>query len=268
MIFQRLSIFTLPALLAFLLLAGPATAADMTGYDIAVKMDNVDSSKDSYSEAVMTINSEGKTLTRVLKTYSKRHYTAAGKKDKQLSLIVFDKPTDVAGTKYLVWSYEGLGKEDDMWVYLPAENLERRISGSNKYASFMRSDLSNEDIQELDDVDEYTYTLKGSETVDGVDCYILERTPKPGKNTQYSKQVQWVRKDNFLRQKGDYYDKKGKLIRKFSCLKNEKIDDIWTVTRLKVERPGEGSSTTLELSKVKYNGGVDDSYFEQSKLKR
>ena len=68
-----------------------------------------------------------------------------------------------------------------MWVYLPAESLVRRISGSSKFASFMRSDLSNEDIQNLDDVDEYDYLLQGEENVDGIDCYVLERTPKRGK---------------------------------------------------------------------------------------
>jgi hypothetical protein len=257
-----------PALLVFLHLVGPATAADMTGYDLAVKMDKVGSSKDSYSEAVMTIDREGKSLKRVLKTYSKKRYDAGGKKESQLRLIVFDQPAAVAGTKYLVWSTEGLGNDDDMWVYIPGENLVRRISGSNKYASFMRSDLSNEDIQEMDDVDEYTYTLHGSETMEGFACYILESIPKPGKITQYSKQIQWVRKDNFLRHKGDYYDKKGKIIRRFSCLKAEKIDDIWTITKLKVERPEEGSHTLLELLKVRYNSGLSDLYFEHSQLGR
>ena len=127
------------------------------GYDLAVAMDNVDTSNDSYSEAVMTITRGSKTLKRIFKTYSK-HFGKDGKDE--YSLLVFDKPADVNGTKYLVWSYRGLDKDDDMWVYLPAESLVRRISGSSKFASFMRSDLSNEDIQNLDDVDEYDSMAK------------------------------------------------------------------------------------------------------------
>ncbi|HAL86858.1 MAG TPA: outer membrane lipoprotein-sorting protein, partial [Deferribacteraceae bacterium] len=38
-------------------------------------------------------------------------------------------------------------REDDMWLYLPAESLVRRISGGGKKGAFMRSDFANEDIQ-------------------------------------------------------------------------------------------------------------------------
>ena len=59
-----------------LLLAGSAQAAPAltapvkAGYDLAVRMDQVDTSQDSYSEAVMSINRGGKVLTRSFKTYS------------------------------------------------------------------------------------------------------------------------------------------------------------------------------------------------------
>ena len=223
-----------------LLLAGSAQAAPAitdpvkAGYDLAVRMDQVDTSQDSYSEAVMSINRGGKVLTRSFKTYSK-HFGKDGKDE--YSLIVFDRPADVNGTKYLVWSYRGLEQDDDMWVYLPAESLVRRISGSSKFASFMRRDLSNEDIQNLDDVDEYDYLLQGEENVDGIDCYVLERTPKKGKETQYSRQVQWVRKDTLLRLRADYYDKKDRLVKKLFFSRQEKIDGIWAVTQMRVERP-------------------------------
>ena len=99
----------------------------------------------------------------------------------------------------------------------------------------MRSDLSNEDIQNLDDVDEYDYLLQGEENVDGIDCYVLERTPKKGKETQYSRQVQWVRKDTLLRLRADYYDKKDRLVKKLFFSRQEKIDGIWTVTQMRVD---------------------------------
>lgn len=254
-----------------LLFAGSAQAAPATtdpvkaGYDLAVQMDEVDTSQDSYSDAVMSINRNGKVLTRSFKTYSK-HF---GKDSKdEYSLIVFDKPTDVNGTKYLVWSYRGLDQDDDMWIYLPAENLVRRISGSSKFASFMRSDLSNEDIQNLDDVDEYDYLLKGEETVDGIDCYVLERTPKKGKDTQYSRQVQWVRKDTLLRLRADYYDKKNRLVKKLHFPHQEKIDGIWTVTRMRVEGVKEGTFTVIDWANLRYNVGLSDAYFEHSALQR
>ncbi len=266
----RKTALSVAAFVAASLLASGAMASGnegMTGHELAVKMDNVDTSKDSYSEAVMTIHRGGKTLTRSFKTYSK-HVTGPGNSDDEYSLMIFDKPAEVNGTKYLVWSYEGVGKDDDMWIYLPAESIVRRISGSSKFASFMRSDLSNEDVQNMDDVEEYTYKLHGSETVNGIDCWILERDPKPGKDTDYSKQIQWVRKDNYLRLKSDYYNKKGQLVKKFFFLENKVIDGIPTCVKMKVEHPEEGTYTVIEWPVLKYNVGLADSWFEHSQLKR
>ena len=253
--------------LCTLLLAGSAQAAPAitdpvkAGYDLAVRMDQVDTSQDSYSEAVMSINRGGKVLTRSFKTYSK-HFGKDGKDE--YSLIVFDRPADVNGTKYLVWSYRGLEQDDDMWVYLPAESLVRRISGSSKFASFMRSDLSNEDIQNLEDVDEYDSLLQGEENVDGSDCYILERTPKKGKETQYSRQVQWVRKDTLLRLRADYYDKKDRLVKKLFFSRQEKIGrGIVTGYDQVVTGRGQLGSERLDIAGGRHDAGaVTHSQFE------
>ncbi len=237
------------------------------GRQIAMKVDAVDTSQDSYSEGVMYIHRKGKVLTRYMKTYTK-HFTNNGRDD-EYNLFVFERPADVKGTKYLIWCYEGVEKEDDMWVYLPAENLVRRISGSSKTASFMRSSLSNEDVQEMDDVDEYTYTLLGSEVVDGLDCYIVERRAKPGKQTQYSKQVEWIRKDIWLRHKSDYYDKKGKLIKKLFFYDHQLIDGIWTAMKFRCDNAiDKDEFTVVEWPLVKYNPGLNESLFQHSELQR
>ncbi len=249
-------------------LAGVATAqpgeADrpLTGRDIALRMDAVDTSKDSSSQATMTITRKGKTLVRKLITYSKVYG------GDERSLIRFQHPSDIKDVTYLIWSYQGLEKLDDIWVYLPAANLVRRISGASKHASFMRSDLANEDIQEKDDVEEYDYKILGSEIIDGVDCYILERIPKEGKDTQYSKQVEWIRKDNWLRQRSEYYDKKGKYLKTATYNRHQLIDGIWTITMVTVETPKKQSKTVVEWQRLQYNVGLEDNLFEHSQLQR
>ena len=77
-----------------LLLAGSAQAAPAitdpvkAGYDLAVRMDQVDTSQDSYSEAVMSINRGGKVLTRSFKTYSK----ARRRQRHQISRLELPRP--------------------------------------------------------------------------------------------------------------------------------------------------------------------------------
>jgi hypothetical protein len=247
-----------------ILISLPVRAAEepLTGRDLALLMDQVDDSDDSVSEALMTITRGDKTLTRSFSTYSKVYG------DDERSLIVFGEPADVKDTKYLVWSYFGLDKTDDIWVFLPAESLVRRISGSSKHASFMRSDLANEDIQNNDDVEEYDYVLHGSEVIDGIDCYVLERIPKPEKDTQYSRQMQWVRKDNLLRLKSNCYNKKNQLIKTFYFDKSELIDDIWTVTKLRIERDDKTSITVIDWNNLKYNVDLKDDIFEHNQMQR
>ncbi len=256
--------------LAALLVLGtvPAHAAEeknMSGHDLAVMMDAVDNSTDSYSLGHMTIVRGSKTLKRTFETYTK---VMKPNKEEERNLFVFNEPAEVKGTIYLEWTYAGLDKEDDLWVFLPSENLVRRISGSSMYSSFMRSDLANEDLQNLDDVEEYDYTLLGSETVDGTDCYILERRAKAGKDTQYSRHKQWVRKDNLLRRKMEFYDKKDKLLKTMYFDECAKIDGIWTTTKARIVRADGKSVTYIDWSDIKYNLGLKDERFDHSQLHR
>jgi len=113
-------------------------AGKLTGRDIALKMDAVYTSQDGKRTAIMVINRKGQKLVRKMETYGKKYGTH------EWRLIKFIEPPDVRGIMYLTWSYEDINRDDDMWVFLPAESLVRRISGGGKKSSFMRSDFANE----------------------------------------------------------------------------------------------------------------------------
>lgn len=239
--------------------------AAKAGYELAVRMDEIDNSIDSVAVGKMVITRGDKKLFRNYNLYTK---WMDEKKLEERVLFVFDSPADVKGTTYLEWTYVGLEKEDDLWVYLPSESLVRRISGAGKQSSFMRSDLTNEDLENMDDIDAYTYELLNDETFNGIECHVLVRYPKPEKNTQYSKQVQWVRKDNLLRAKMDMYDKKNKLIKTIYFDACEKIDNIWTNTKTRVVTADGRSTTLIDWTNIKYNVGLKDEMFEHSQLHR
>jgi hypothetical protein len=173
-----------------------AQAKELTGRDIALRMDAVDTSQDGKRTAVMVINRKGQKLVRKMESCKKKY----GPDER--SLIKFIEPPDVRGIMYLTWSYEDVERDDDMWVFLPAESLVRRISGGGKKGSFMRSDFANEDIEKRE-VDDDEHRLLGSEEFSGVDCYVVERVSKKQKDTNYSKRIVWVRKDIWLPMKVD-----------------------------------------------------------------
>ncbi|PIE65667.1 MAG: outer membrane lipoprotein-sorting protein, partial [Desulfobacterales bacterium] len=157
----------------------------------------------------------------------------------------------------------------DMWVYLPAESLVRRISGGGKKGSFMRSDLANEDIEDRA-VDDDIHTLKGSENLNGAECWLVESVPRPElkKDTNYSKRMVYVRKDIHLPTRIDYYDKRGRLLKTATFGGFKQIDGIWTITKVLFETPARKTRTLMERSEIHYNQGLDDSLFLQNNLKR
>lgn len=121
-------------------------------------------------------------------------------------LVRFSEPPDVAGTGLL--QVEHSDGDDDLWIYLPALKKARRLVASNKKDSFAGSDFSYADIA-IPKVDAYRHTLKGTEQVDGMTCYVIESTPASDavrSNNGYSRKITWVRTDNFLEVKVEYYD--------------------------------------------------------------
>jgi len=132
-------------------------AGELTGRDIALKMDAVDTSKDYKRTAVMVINRKGQKLVRKMKSCNKKY----GPDER--GLIKFIEPPDVRGIMYLTWSYEDIERDDDMWVFLPAESLVRRINGGGKKGSFMRSDFANEDIEKREADDDEHRLLRSEE---------------------------------------------------------------------------------------------------------
>jgi outer membrane lipoprotein-sorting protein len=236
-------------------------ANELTGRDIALKMDAVDTSQDGNRTAIMVINRKGQKLIRKMESFTKKYGAD------ERGLIKFIEPPDVRGIMYLTWSYEDIDRDDDMWVFLPAESLVRRISGGGKKGSFMRSDFANEDIEKRE-VDDDEHKLLRSEEFSGVDCYVVERVSKKQKDTNYSKRVVWVRKDTWLPMKVEYYNKRGKHFKTAIYGGFKEIKGIWTFTKIMTETPRKRSKTLMQYDNVDYNIGLSDSLFEQSNLKR
>lgn len=255
----------IPLVFIMVLLCG-AGHAQTTGRDIMQKVKAVDTSRDVTMASMMVIE-RGKTkLVRRMESMTKQY--GENLKDER-SLIRFIEPADVHDTTYLTWSYDDPGREDDMWVYLPAESLVRRISGGGKKGAFMRSDMANEDIEDRA-VDDDLHTLIRSETLSGTDCFVIESVPRPElkKETNYSKRIQFIRKDIFLPVRIDYYDKRGKMLKTGTYGGFEQINGIWTVTKIIVETPRRKTRTLLQRSDIVYNQGLNDALFLQSNLKR
>jgi len=173
----------------------------------------------------------------------------------------FHRPADVSKTVFMVWKHQN--KEDDRWMYLPALDLVKRISSTDKRTSFVGTDFFYEDVSGrniADDKHELIETTKN--------YYVLRNTPKDPKSVEFSYFKMWVHRTTFLVVKTEYYDRNSKKYRTYEALKVEKIQGKHTVTKAKMTNLLTGSSTISEYSKVKYDVGIPESIFTERYLRK
>lgn len=128
--------------------------------------------------------------------------------DGDRSLMSFETPLDVKGTKMLTWSKkEG---DDEQWLYLPSVRRVKRITSRQQSASFLGSEFSYEDLGSQE-IEKYNYKHLRDETHSGKTIWVIERKPK---NTSgYSKQIMYVRSDIKSAAKVEYYDRREELLK-------------------------------------------------------
>ena len=246
---------------AILLITGfSANAQELTGRDIVEKAYNLPTGDDMTSELTMTLtNKSGQTRVRKIKQFTKDF----GKVEK--SIMFFISPADVKNTSFMNWSYDS-DKPDDQWIYLPALKKVKRISSDSKSDYFMGSDFTYDDLGDRK-LDADVHKLLREENIDGKDCYVVESVSKD-EDYMYSKTITWIRKDNFVGVKKEFYDEDGELLKALSIKNVEKISGFWTITKSEMNNVQKDHKTTIELSNIKINTGVPASKFSERMMMR
>jgi len=200
-------------------------------------------------------------------TKRERQLRTRTKKVNGLNRIVttFLSPPDVRGVKFLV--IEKKNEDDDQLHYLPALKRVRRITSSSKSDSFMGSTFSYADPQSHDPEKGNHERLKDM-VLAGQDCYVVKTIPKNPADYEYSRLVYWVRKDNFMPVRGEFYDKDGKLLKVLEVLKLEKKPDgTWMTTLTKMSNVQKRNVTVLEIMNYQVDVAIEDFYFTERFLK-
>jgi hypothetical protein len=105
------------------------------------------------------------------------------------ALVRFLEPFDVRRTSVLILENEGAS--DDVYVFLPALGLTRRISASQRADAFFGTDLSYEDIEPKHAGDyQVRYLPRDART--GDDCVVIELRPAEGFESTYERMVSCI----------------------------------------------------------------------------
>jgi outer membrane lipoprotein-sorting protein len=223
---------------------------------------------DSTSDATFTlVNKSGQ--QRVRKVFGTTKLVDNGTDNMRMTR--FTSPPDVKGTVTML--LEHADRDDDIWVYLPALKKVRRLVSSNKKDSFVGTDFSYADVIGYK-VDEWNYKLVREEAVDNQPCYVIEALPKSDtvkSNTGYSKRLDWIRKDNLVTVRSDFWDEGGQMLKTSLFTALELVDakrGKWQAMRLEANNVQTGHRTEIRFENFKANQQVKNSFFTTAYMEK
>ena len=247
--------------LAALGVAAPAQAGDLSAREIMEKNFFVTKVSTLQLESTMVlVNDKGQQRERRSTGLIKLQPNGVDSK----LVVRFSTPADIKGTSFL--QVEHLEGDDDLWIYLPALKKSRRLVANNKKDSFVGSDFSYGDIS-LPKVDLYKHTLQRTEKLDGRDHYVIESVPATDAvraNSGYSRKLTWVRTDNFVESKVEYYDLAGRLWKTQTVSRHEQVEPQkarWFALQREMVNHQNGHKTVIAMSKVTPGIAVPDETF-------
>jgi len=247
----------------FLLIAGFAHA-EMTADEVIQNQINLTKgfATEQAHGTMEIINESGSSTTRKFKILQIEEQGNEGYK----AMIKVTEPLDLKGTGLL--TYQNKDREDDQWLYLPAMQKTRRISGSGRGGRFLGSDFNYEDLSPKEKTD-FTYQTLRIEPCDTTRCYVIEAKPKDPES-QYSKSVGWIREDNFWMLKMELYDKSNTLQKVLTFADYQMFNNkFWRPLKIVMQDAKKTASRTeLVFSDLMIGSGVSAADFSKQALER
>ncbi len=193
---------------------------------------------------------------------------------RELTLLVHSMGRDKMFIRILSPAKEsGIGTlrlGDEMWNYLPNVEKTIKIPPSLMLRPWMGSDFANDDlVKESSIVNDYTHQIVDHEEDHGISVLKIEFTPKPDAPVIWGKLYHWIRENDFVPLKEEYYSEKGKAIKVMEYSDIGQVSDrviprTWVMRSLTKK----GHSTTIKLLDVIYNQPIDDAVFSMTHLMR
>lgn len=195
---------------------------------------------------------------RVLK--GKLYAKKDGKSGLVRAMLRILAPSDLANAAYLV--REG-AERDDMFVYLPALNRTRRITGSSADGPLFGTDLSYADIKQVQNAfSGGAVTLEGADTVDGRPAKRLDMVPRADAQSRYSRLKAWVDDKTCVALRTEFYE--GAVLRKRLSANPKSLvqsGQRWYAAETEMRDLKDGTHTTLKITGVTSDPRLSDNLF-------
>lgn len=252
---KNLNIFSLFCL--FFVFTGAiysARSEDLTGQQIVKNSDDLMRGDTSYGSYVMTVTTPSWTRRLELNAWSTG-------RDRTFIRILSPAKEEGIGT---------LRIKENMWNYLPKVERTIKIPPSMMLQPWMGSDFANDDlVKESSIVYDYTHNILAEENINTDTVYKIELIPKPQAPVTWGKIIFWIRKDDFVPLREEFYKEGGKLIKVLEYSQVRRMSDrsiptIWKMTSMVKE----GHFTVIEVVNAVYNQPINENIFTLANLKR
>ncbi|RMH10557.1 MAG: outer membrane lipoprotein-sorting protein [Gammaproteobacteria bacterium] len=259
------------ALMLLLPLLASSIQAEESAEDIVIKSLQTFKGDDAVGEAQYTTHLKREDRTEVVRMFRfwKAYRGVDGLHSKTLFYNTYPPQNRSA---VLVWSYmPETGKPPKRWLYLPMFKSVEEINpdeaakipgGGDPY--FYSSVLQVQQlIPRMPDQD--THKLEGTEEINGVKHYIIRSTPvEKSDDYKFDYTLNWIRSDNYLPVKTEYFRNGKKIIVKNTDWKKMGESYVWekvVATDLRTE-----NTTTLTFRDSRINVGLKDEVFRKESL--
>jgi hypothetical protein len=183
----------------------------------------------------------------------------------EASYMEVTAPMDLKDTRFLFFDHE-TGR-DQQFIYVPAAKRAIQVGGQTRKQSFLGSEFYVGDFAQPE-VDAFTYSFVGEDTVGGRQCKLVQAVPKDPDDALYSKSIACVDPKDLVVVRTQLFDDKGNLLKVWTIEKLDKIDGFWTPVKQKIEDVQEKHWSELDMTEIKYNAELPDDVFNKSYLTR
>ena len=225
---------------------------DITGYDLAKMIDEKAQPKSSQSEISMTLININKDRKKI------KEMISISKDNGEKMLMFFKSPKRDKGVGFLKIETDD---NDKISLFIPKLKKIRRISSSNQSDSFMGSDLSFEDMLSRN-LDDFEYNIISNTD----DLYILESIYKDD-DSEYSRHISWISKDDLLITKEESYDTANELLKE-KLFKQIELNGYHLISEIDVTNVQDQHRTILTINTLEVDGDINDDTFKEINLKR
>jgi len=242
------------SLIGLLLLSISGISQDISGKQIIEKADELQRGETNQGEMSMTIIRPKWERTITMKNWSK---------GREFSMTYITSPVKDKGQVFLK-------RNSEMWNWVPTINRMIKIPPSMMSQGWMGSDYSNDDIlKESSIVVDYTHKIIGKETLENIECYKIELSPKEDAAVVWGKVIKWISKDEYWQLKTEYFDEDEELIRTEVASEIKQFSDRKLPSKMEIipaDKPGQ--RTVVYIISSEFNVKLDEGFFSQQNMKR